>query len=146
MSSNEQALIIGAIGGVEGVEIWGDKTKAELLFGAVEEKPSSGRKEVSVTRPAGVVKRYPGDPRPYTRKGSTYTYSLFPARSAQTTPGSPFWIEVPVDLLPGQKRDVYQFTSNAGTGELADTFRRVVSTPLIFRSNSGKAIEITPIG
>jgi hypothetical protein len=144
MSSNEVPLRIGGNAGVGGVVIWGDETKASLLFTSVENESVSGSYEVTVTRPAGVVKRYPGDPRPFTRRGTTYTYSLWIGRSNQTTPGDPFWIEVPAEPLPGQVRKVYQFTTNENNTQLKSAFDRVCSTAFNLRFNSGKVVLVTP--
>lgn len=144
MSSNEVQLRVGGINGEGGVIIWGDVTKASLLFTSVVEESGSAFTSVAVTRPAGVVQRYPGDPRPFTRQGSTYTYNLFKSRTSGTTPGDPFWIEVPLELLPGQERKVYQFTTNESNSELKTAFDRVASSAFILRFNSGKPVTVRP--
>lgn len=144
MSSNEVLLRVGGTAGAGGVLIWGDFEKASLLFTQVEEQSRFGRTEISVTRPAGVVKRYPGDPKPFTRRGTTYTYSLYSGKSSSATPGDPFWIEVPATLLPGQVRKVYQFTTNETNTELKETFDRVISSAAILRFNSGKPVLVRP--
>jgi hypothetical protein len=147
MASREVPLTIG-VGADETEKLlfWGDKGKATLLFGTVNDAEGAAFVDVNVTRPAGVVKRYPGDPRPFTRKGTSYGYVLYRGRSGAATPGDPFWCEVPAELLPGQTRKVYQFTTNESNSQIAYVIGNVISTAMIVRFNSGKAVTIEPQG
>lgn len=110
MSSFEKPYRVGNAEDPATPVVWGDVSKLSALFSSVSPAGSGGVVDISYSRNGGSVRRYPGDPAPYTRGAASVVRSRIPRASSQTTPGRPFTVEVPAVVEPGEKRTVRQFT------------------------------------
>lgn len=110
MSSNEVRIRCGAANNPAAPIVYGDAAKFAALFSGSEVVGAGGAVDKQVSRSGSTVRRYPGDPAPFNRAGSDAEYSILPIRSQQTTPGRPFTVEFPLNVSPGQRRTVRQFT------------------------------------
>jgi hypothetical protein len=113
MSSTEIRIRCGNIEDPNAPIVYADLDKMEALFDNLNAADNTNVINKQVTRDGSSVRRYPGDPSPYSRSGSTAVISVIPRPFYQTTPGVPFTVETPADLNllpPGGKRKVRQFT------------------------------------
>ena len=90
--------------------IYADTTKLVYLFGAVPADADPGGTDQQWDRKGGSVRRYPGDPSPYTRKAITYTVLSQKGGNRGILPGRPFTVEYEVGASTPKIKKVVQFT------------------------------------
>ena len=76
------------------VTLWGDHTKLTGFFPSATEDALADKPAVTSTVRATTVRRYPGDPNPYSRASHSRTFYPATAKGNGTTPGKRFWCEV----------------------------------------------------
>jgi hypothetical protein len=142
MSSNEIRIVCGNVEDLNAPVVFGDEAKFTALFSGATPITDTTVVDKQFNRGGATVERYPGDPNPFNRAGSTVNVSRIPARGQQTTPGRPFTVEFPLNINPGFRRTVRQFTL-LGTWS---NFHAYASTnakiDLIIRSPGGKPATI----
>ena len=140
MSSREVRVLAESLGPEGNSYLFGDFTKIAALFSGVQELNTDDVVDITFNRSGSSVRRYPGDPAPYTRGGSSVVKSLIPRPFAQTTPGRPFTVETPADLStlpPGSRRTVRQFTLLTSWSAFHVFAMANAKTAMIIRSPGG---------
>lgn len=124
-------------------KIWGDPTKLSVYF------PDASLDELTAPAPINAsvgghtVRRYPGDPNPFTRGGHDRTTYPGVKKPNGTTPGERFWCEIRVsDGLGGFKTQASQFTYQGTFSQLKAAAIATNTIPYVLRNRSGAAYEI----
>lgn len=140
MASNEVRIRCGGAQNPNAAIVYGDLDKLQALFDTVDAVGSGGVVNKQVSRDGSSVRRYPGDPSPFSRGGSTAVVSVIPRPFSQTTPGVPFTVETPADLSgqpPGTKRTIRQFTLLSSWTDFHAFATGAAKTAMIIRSPGG---------
>lgn len=124
--------------GVNEVIVYGDPTKLAALCGGFTVAAADAVTSVTVTTTPTAVRRYPGDPAPYARIGSTFQRDKGGVQNLATLPGRPFTVEVTTGVAPNTVTDVTQFTFKGPFKKLRAKFAADLTKTLVLRSPGGK--------
>jgi len=124
--------------GASEVIVYGDPTKLNALCTGFTEVAAAAVTSSTVTTTPTAVRRYPGDPAPYARIGSTFTRDKGGVQNLQTLPGKPFTVEVTTGTAPNTVTDVTQFTFTGPFKKLRAKFAADLTKTLVLRSPGGK--------
>jgi hypothetical protein len=140
MSSKEVPHTLTGAG--VGVVIWGDHAKLVALVPGVVADAAAGAADITFTRAGASVKRYPGDPNPYTRAGGTVVRLKQKPAKLGTLPGRPFTIEVTTGTAPDEIIKVHQFSFTGPFTKLHAFVEGAATSDYILRSPGGKPYAI----
>lgn len=131
--------------GADVVIVYGDPTKLAAVCGGFTEVAALAVTSSTVTTTPTAVRRYPGDPAPYARIGSTFTRDKGGVQNLQVLPGKPFTVEVTTGTAPNKVTDVTQFTFTGPFKKLRARFATAATKDLVLRSPGGKPwpIDVT---
>jgi hypothetical protein len=129
--------------GATEVIVYGDPTKLAALCDGFTEVAAAAVTSTTVTTLPTAVRRYPGDPAPFARIGSTFTRDKGGVQNLQTLPGRPFTVEVTTGTAPNTVTDVTQFTFVGPFKKLRAHFSANATKDLVVRSPGGKPWPIS---
>jgi hypothetical protein len=124
--------------GANQVIVYGDPAKLAAVCGGFTEVATAPVTSSTVTTTPTAVRRYPGDPAPYARIGSTFTRDKGGVQNLKTLPGRPFTVEVTTGTAPNKVTDVTQFTFTGSFKKLRAQFEADATKDLVLRSPGGK--------
>ena len=142
MSSNEIRIRCGSIENTFAPVVFADEAKFTALFSGANPINNDTVVDKQFARGGATVERYPGDPNPFNRAGSTVNVSLIPPSGQQTTPGRPFTVEFPADINPGFHRTVRQFTLLGSWSNFHSYAAANAKIDMIIRSPGGRPARI----
>jgi hypothetical protein len=122
--------------------VFGDIDKFTALFSNATAVGSGGVVDKQITRGGATVERYPGDPNPFNRAGTTANVSIIPVMGQQTTPGRPFTVETPLDINVDGTRIIRQFTLLSSWSKFHAFAAANNKVGMIIRSPGGRPAEI----
>lgn len=129
---------------IGGVKLWGDPTKLAQFFPAATLDEFTDPPPVVASVGSTTVKRYPGDPNPYTRSAHARTTYRGVPRANGAIPGERFWCEIMVSNgLGGSKKKTYQFAYQGDFGAVRAGAEANNTIPFVLRNKSGVSYEIT---
>ena len=132
---------IGSGGGK--VVIWGRQTPVKVAFPTALASPSLDGTAGGYAKPAALVRRYPGDPKPYTRRASTAQKFIYRGLGGPATPGRRFWVTqtaAPPSGLIG-KQKWYQFTTTYSMRTIIMKFQTTGAVNFRLKTSGGRVIQ-----
>jgi hypothetical protein len=123
--------------------IWGDPEKLALFFPSAAPKALVDLPPKTSTVRSTTVRRYPGDPNPFTRKSYSRTVRPAGARTNGTTPGRRMWCELRAPKVGGGTAITsYQFTFTGPFTALRLKAESDAPSDFTIRNASGVAYDI----
>ena len=145
MSSNEVRVKCGTGTDDLAVTVYADFAKFNELFRNATVVGSGEVVDKQFTRAGSSVRRYPGDPSPFTRASAEVEVSVIPVSSQQTTPGRPFTVEFSgSSAFDPKSYDVRQFTLLTDWSGFHAYASANCRRPMRIRSPGGRPALVSP--
>lgn len=126
--------------GGEDLIVWGDPTKISPYIPGFTEVAAEGPVNISVTRSGSSVRRYPGDPSPYSRSGGLAVRVKAADATRTVLPGRNAYLE---EVTEFGNRVVQTITFEGPFARLHAAATAAATRPFTLRSPGGKAYAIT---